>query len=275
MHNHTLRQLILLLLLPALLLGCSSGYRGEKSIDIPLYSGPTTGADVLPPAFYPHAWTKGDGSQLLMYKGETMSAWRSAANRLSDSPYATDDRFLRFAIATDVTGAKSIKLKVNFSTVTLTDGCYAFTDDSFVPGEWQSVTKTGAESKGAPILFEINFDEALAICRLEGETKEEKQKINTYREQYRYRSVPIYDLYESYPASYSNATCEQLSLTVYVTLLADLGNRILNAEAELELFYYTPMTLPGSTDPLSWSVVEPYARYDVQYTLYEYSLITP
>lgn len=275
MHNRTLRQLILLLLLPALLLGCSSGHRGEKSTDIPLYSGPTTGADVLPPAFYPHAWAKGDGSPLLMYQGEIMSAWRSGANRLSDSPIGHNDRFLRFAIAPDVTGAKSVKLKVDFSTVTLTDGYYAFTDESFAPGEWQSITKTGAVSEGASILFEINFDEALAICRSEGETKEEKYTINTYREQYRYRSVPIYDLYESYPASYSNATCEQLSLTVYVTLLADLGNRILNAGAELELFYYTPMTLPGSTDPVSWSDVEPYARYDVRYTLYEYSLITP
>lgn len=275
MPNRTLRYLILFLLLPALLLGCSSGYRGEKSTDIPLYSGPTTGVEVLPPALYIHTWTKGEGSHLLMYQGETMSAWRSAANRLSDSPLDANDRFLRFAVFPDVNGAKSIRLKIQFSTAGKTAGYYAFTDESFTPDEWQSITKTGAESKGAPILFEVNFDEALAICRSVGETKDEKFKINAYREDFRYRTVPIYDLYESYPASYSNATCEQLSLTVYVTLLADLGNRILNAEAELELIYHTPLTLPGSSQPLAWSGVEPCDRYDVQYTLYEYSLITP
>lgn len=275
MSTRILRLFLSLFLLTALLFGCNNGYQGEKSTDIPLYSGPTTGAEILPPALYPYIWTKGDGSHLLMYQGETMSAWRSAANVLSDSPFAADDRFLRFTVAPDVDGAKSIRLKVDFSTTGKTDGCYAFTDGDFAPDEWYSLTKSGAESKDAPILFEIRFDEALAICRSVGETKDEKFKINAYREDFRYRTVPIYDLYESYPAAYSNATCEHLSLTVYVTLLADLGNRILNAEAELELFYYTPMVLPGSTDPLSWSGVEPSARYDMQYTFYEYSLITP
>ena len=64
MPNRTLRYLILFLLLPALLLGCSSGYRGEKSTDIPLYSGPTTGVEVLPP---PSTFTRGPRAKALIF----------------------------------------------------------------------------------------------------------------------------------------------------------------------------------------------------------------
>ncbi len=259
---------ICLLLLP----GCGAFSQGKKNPNIPLYGGPAERDEVLPPMMYLHVWTGGDGSHLLTYQGETMTAWLSPASALSDTAYP-GERPLRFALASDLPGASAVRFQIEFSVGRRNDLRYTLSDETFSLGDWESSKLGSVDAYAEALVFDVSFADALATCRSEGETREEKQRIQDFRDYFRYRTVPVYDFGSDYPDEYSAATCESLSMTVFVTMSADMGTRgIYRATAELELTYLSAFTQPGS-DALSWEGVQPFDRYTVTYTAYEHTVI--